>query len=586
MFLSISIRDGALGFIPTEATGLAVIAPAGAGPLKQVQPITDPKRAYDIFVRGKLPDRIAMHFGASGPGPVYALRPATSTAGTIPSYQETLSAALAGNNALNAFAISAQPSDPRNVEVTFAGGWDGGNVTVNGTGEDDAAITEVITAAAGTTVKGLRVFKSITSAAKGAVGAAAATAQIFAGNKSTEGATTTNAKLALSGTPTDDFEVVVQVTRAGDVASGDPAAKYSFDGGDTWTAERAIPAGGVYAGFATSHGLTFTFVGTLLKVGDEFRQRGTGPAMTTGDLTDALDALHTDPALWEMVHICGSLTGAQAAAVEAWLVAALADGRPALAIGESRDFTAAEAISPTGNATWQASVKADYAAVLSAHGQLAVVPSYIETVVPGKGVYRRNGAWAAATQISRLPISTHPGAVAEAGPLRGVFKPADGPGLYQDERTDPGMGGSVGRFLTLQTLLGRPGQFFIGDHQGMRGAGTMAAGDSDYGQIPYARLIMKLYRLMQVVGTRYLARKLRCKTNGTLLESQAKVLDAEVTSFLKTFLVDAGDCVSARAVFSRSQNVLSTKILPVDVFVLPFGYAEEVLVSIGFEKIL
>lgn len=595
MQLTLSLRDGALGYVASQAQGLAMIGVSSLGDINKLIAITNPKDAYTIFGTGKLPDRIAVHLSNGGPSPVYAMRGAGNTAGSIPAYAVNLHAAHAASAAntfpaLVAAALTWLGNNPRNVEMLMSGaGWDGGAVTVNGTDVNGNAIVETFTQATLTAgvgpFKGNRVFKTITSIVKTAI-AGAVTCAPQTGNKSAEGATTTDAQLALSGTPLDDYEPIIQLTRAGDVAAGTPAFKASFDNGETYTAETAIPAGGVYSGFALTHGLTLTFVGAACKVGDAFRQSTIGPAMDSTALSNALTALAADPAVWEGLHILGALTGAQGATVETWHGTCRAAGRFAWTICESRDFTAAESQSATPHATWQTSVKADWAAVTSTFGQLSRADGYIETVIPAKGVYRRNGAWLAVTQISRVPISEHPGQPVSSGPLRGAYKPADGPGLYQDERINPGMGGSIGRGLTLQTLLGRPGQFFVGDAAGLRSPGTLASGSSDYSLHMMVRLAMKACRLMQEVGTNYLARRLRCKTNGTLLESQAKILDGEISGYLKTYLTDAGDCVSARAVVSRSQNVLSTKILPVDVYLLPFGYALEVQISIGFEKVI
>ncbi|MCK6528773.1 hypothetical protein L6R50_14840 [Myxococcota bacterium] len=88
-------------------------------------------------------------------------------------------AGFAGNDAGNAFpGPFTNPDVPRCVSVTFAAGWDGGNVTVDGTDQWDVVVQEVIVAAAGTTVMGSQVFKTVTGATKGAVGAAADTASI------------------------------------------------------------------------------------------------------------------------------------------------------------------------------------------------------------------------------------------------------------------------------------------------------------------------------------------------------------------------------------------------------------------------
>jgi hypothetical protein len=93
-------------------------------------------------------------------------------------------AAFAGNDASNDFpGAFANPDVARNLRVTFAGGWDGGNVTVVGVDQFGSAVTEVFVAAAGSAVVGVKVFASVTSATKGAVGAAADAASIGTGDK-------------------------------------------------------------------------------------------------------------------------------------------------------------------------------------------------------------------------------------------------------------------------------------------------------------------------------------------------------------------------------------------------------------------
>lgn len=588
MLLSISLRDGALGYSASSARGLAFIGVSTTGTVGQLVAVTDPKSAADIFGTGKLVDRIAYHFANSGPGPVYAMRATSANAGSMPSYRLSLHAAHRedGADIFPSIVAATQTwlaNNPRNIEIDFLAGWQGGDITVVGTDVAGNAITEIIADSAGNTVKGNRVFKTITSITKELTAGATDTAAVFTGNKSAEGASTTDGQLASTGSvPLDDYELRIVVTRAGSNTTA--AFKYSLDDGETYSAEIAMVAS--YTGLATSHGLTLVFSGSAFKVGDEFRFGATGPTMDSTALSNALTALHADASQWEGLHILGALTGAQAATVETWHGTCRAAGRFAWTIAEARDFTGAEAASTTGNATWQTSVKADYASVLSTYGQLAVVAGYIETVVPAKGIYRRSAAWAVATQISRLPLSEHPGQPIAAGPLRGVFKPAGGVGLYQDERVNPGMGGSLGRFLTVQTLIGKPNNFFVGDDAGLRSPGTMASGSSDYSLHMNVRVILEACRRMQEKGTDLLARRVATKQNGTLLESEAKKLDDEVSAYLRTYMVEPGHCVTAYAVVSRSHNVLSTKQLPFQVFVRPFGYALNVVLSIGFEKVL
>lgn len=93
-------------------------------------------------------------------------------------------AAFAGNDAsLNFPGPITNPDVPRNLTVTFAAGWDGGDVNV--VGEDNAGnpINETFASGPGTTVKGNIPFSVVTSATKGAVGAAADAASIGTGDR-------------------------------------------------------------------------------------------------------------------------------------------------------------------------------------------------------------------------------------------------------------------------------------------------------------------------------------------------------------------------------------------------------------------
>lgn len=58
------------------------------------------------------------------------------------------------------------PDVPRNIRVTMAAGWDGGDVTVVGTDQFDAAVNEVFTTGDGVTRVGTKIFKTVTSATK------------------------------------------------------------------------------------------------------------------------------------------------------------------------------------------------------------------------------------------------------------------------------------------------------------------------------------------------------------------------------------------------------------------------------------
>jgi hypothetical protein len=73
------------------------------------------------------------------------------------------------------------PAIPRVVQCDFSVTYDGGDVTVGGTNQFDEPITDVIVAVANTIVQGVKVFKTVTSASKTAVGTGGQTVDLETG---------------------------------------------------------------------------------------------------------------------------------------------------------------------------------------------------------------------------------------------------------------------------------------------------------------------------------------------------------------------------------------------------------------------
>lgn len=82
----------------------------------------------------------------------------------------SLAASQFGDAATNPLTIAGQPDAPRNVRAVFGSTWDGGNIVVTGTNQFGAAVTETLVAVANSTVVGTKIFKTVTSIAKSAVG--------------------------------------------------------------------------------------------------------------------------------------------------------------------------------------------------------------------------------------------------------------------------------------------------------------------------------------------------------------------------------------------------------------------------------
>ena len=79
-------------------------------------------------------------------------------------------AAIASDNASAVTTSITNPAIPRSLQVVFAASWDGGDITIVGTDQFDAAVTEVIPDTANSTVEGVKIFKTVTSISNETVG--------------------------------------------------------------------------------------------------------------------------------------------------------------------------------------------------------------------------------------------------------------------------------------------------------------------------------------------------------------------------------------------------------------------------------
>lgn len=92
--------------------------------------------------------------------------------------------AIAGNTSTAPVTAGiTNPTYPRNIIITFAAAWDGGDVIVKGTDQDGKVISETFTSNPGATRVGSKIFKTVTSVEHTVVGATANTYSTGDGNK-------------------------------------------------------------------------------------------------------------------------------------------------------------------------------------------------------------------------------------------------------------------------------------------------------------------------------------------------------------------------------------------------------------------
>lgn len=384
--------------------------------------------------------------------------------------------------------------------------------------------------------------------------------------------------IAVSGSPVDSYPFKILITRAGGVGVG--AFKIAMDVTGTYGAETAIPGGGTYAIPGT--GITLTFTGTF-DVGDLITFSSTGPTSTAGDLTTALGVLSGLNVDGGEAHICGGLTGAMAASIISWLASERAASREWVVFMETRDRNTGETA-----AQYKAALLADFAGLIEPNGCLVVIPGWWNTVLQGnRGIMRRSFAWAAVTQIWRLPYWVHPSSRQDGGgALPGLYTPTT-PGTpdTHDERLSPGLGGSGGRFMTVQSLPGAEnlGLWFVGDAAGLRSPGTFAAGTSDFSLLMYARTGNRCRRAMLSFGSQILASRYPTKTSGALTDASRKKLNGKAAAYLKNRLGEG--VVKVRVEFSSTENLKVNKRLAYTAFLDVYGYALKVNGTVAIEPV-
>lgn len=373
---------------------------------------------------------------------------------------------------------------------------------------------------------------------------------------------TGTATLGATGAAYDAYELKVVIVKGGaTLIAGTATFKYSLDGGNTMSAELAVPTSGTYAIPDSGITLTWTYSsGTAFVAGDSWTAVATAPAYTTTDLANAVTPLLADPRTWFMLHAVGvpaDLAGARA------LFAALATHMATAAAGYRYAFALMEAPSGTDSALLASSTGFGDLA----DSRVAVGAGFLDAISPISGnSYTRNVAWEAAAWASKVQPSQEIAAV-ENGPMSGVVS------LGRDERATEGL--DAGRFTTARTIVGRQG-FYI-----TRGR-ILAAAGSDYSLWTNRRVMDIACAVARDRALRFLNAKVPTNSNGTIQEKTAKAIEGYIDAGLRGELTQKDDAVDVSVEVDRTVNILSTGQLKVRVRVRPFGYASDIQVELGF----
>ncbi len=395
--------------------------------------------------------------------------------------------------------------------------------------------------------------------------------------------TTGNSVSQVSGV-VNDFNVLVQVTKTG--ATGVAQATFSLDNGNNVSAPFTIstasetilqvPGSSDYAGLA----LTWFASSHAFVAGDSFQFITRAPTASNSDITANLELLAStylssqyfgiqvhDP----VDNIAAAIT--RATAVDVQMDALQAQEKFVLALIECP--TVGSYVEVTGSLildtadTDSALISAKAGASLDYRISLCATDAQAVDALSGL-VLQVNDACPIMARLAEYNAAQQASKVAN-GPLVGVVS------INRDEAQiqslDP-----VG-YCTLRSFVGLSGFYVTGVH-------SAAASNSDFYRLANVRVINEACGIAYVSALQFLNDNIPVRSGGTILETAAQKIETTINNALIAGLVSKtpADAVKTKVAVDRTNNILSTGTLQLTISVLPFGYADFIVINIGFTQ--
>jgi hypothetical protein len=375
--------------------------------------------------------------------------------------------------------------------------------------------------------------------------------------------------VTLTGAPLDQYDGIAVVVAGGALGVG--TFKFSLDGGETYSVELTIPAGGTY--LMPDSGVTLNFAAGTYVAATTYSWTSEAPSYSNADLSTGLDSvLAINTAKGGFIHVVGQAADASGAAtmattLQAKLVAAAALKKYMRGIIEMPAVDKALLI------TAFAAFSGD---------RVGAVLGFLEQVSDVSGrIYKRSLGHAFAARLAKVPISVDAirnDTDSNIESLPGVVKLVpDGAAAstgYHDEGTTPGA--DAARFITAMTIPGVPGFYICNPN-------LMAAPGSDFKWLQYGRVMDRACEVVNLAATKYLSKRLRLDpVTGFILKAEATAIEADIGAQVRAALVQPSHAVSASVVVNRADNLLSSPVLRMKVRIVPFPHAKTIECELAF----
>lgn len=403
--------------------------------------------------------------------------------------------------------------------------------------------------------------------------------------------------VTFSGTPEDEYDIVIEIMKGGTVGTTGITFRYSLDG-ETWSPVTQLGTATEYLlqelplqGSAESSGVTVAFAAGTLDVGDKVVTKTTGPAWQASDVQAALDVLRASSHTWRFVHVAGDTTVAKVSSVAGKLTSLAGLGIFTYAVFSARDRNDGE-IDANGipSASWRERLISDYQSLSADRVAVGAGRARVTCPVTGR-TNRRPSSWIAIARIIEKTIQIDPGRKLD-GALPADVRIFDANGLLaeHDARIADSLHGA--RFLTLRTYDREPGVYVT------RG-NSMAAEASEFNRLAMRAVMDLASEVYRGIMLAQLENNLRANpltgaqpgqtsgetiTPGALAEVDARIIDRELLSAFTAVLIAPGYASAARARVSRTDPFLTTGELTAEVSITQLGYVDKFTGNIGFEN--
>ncbi len=389
--------------------------------------------------------------------------------------------------------------------------------------------------------------------------------------------TGTSVPTAGATAPYDDFDVLITIVNGGTRGTDGITYTWSLDGGTNKSAVTAL-------GTATSivipnSNVTIQLgVGTLV-AGDTITVKTTGPRLTSGDISTALESLRVSSLQWEFAVLGGhEAVKATVDTLDAWLAAREAEGRFRGFMVNARMKNAGET-----EAQYLTAMNTAWSATSSIRGLVCADGGDVASSVPGRGlVLKRPTVLALAARTMKLNYGVDPAYVA-LGAVNGFgLSDAQGNPKNHDESFYPGL--DALRLVTLRSFERRNGTFITN-------ANSIATAGSDYVWVQHIRTMNRACEIVYDILLGQLSRgvhknpKLGPLGQVYIAEEDAQEIDSLANQALNEL---RGQVSDLRFTLSRTDDIGSNgpTTLNGDVEVSALAYVKGFAVNATFKRSL